>query len=223
MLSPTVEDYLKAIYLLQSEPGGEGKATTQALAERMEVSAASATNMVKRLARMKLLRHTPYHGVELTKAGEKIALEVIRHHRLAESYLAEALGMGWDQVHAEAEKFEHILSEDLEERMAQSLGHPKVDPHGDPIPSKEGVITRVQAQRLSDLKPGITGTIARVESSDPQRLRYLASLGLVPQANIEIMGTEPFEGPITLRTGGEKRIVGHTLAQGIFVTPTGKG
>lgn len=222
MLSPTVEDYLKAIYLLQTSPEGEGKATTHALAERMGVSAASATNMVKRLARMKLLRHTPYHGVELTKAGEKVALEIIRHHRLAESYLAEALGMGWDQVHAEAEKFEHILSEDLEERMAQSLGHPTVDPHGDPIPSKEGVISRVQARRLSELEPGASAIITRVESSDPQRLRYLASLGLVPQANIEILEAQPFEGPITLRISGEKKVVGYTLAQGIFISPSRK-
>lgn len=218
MISPATEDYLKAIYLLQTAPGSEGKATTQALADRMKVSPASATNMAKKLARMKLVRHAPYHGVELTRAGEKIALEVIRHHRLVEAYLAEALGMGWDEVHAEAEKWEHILSDELEERIAQTLGHPTVDPHGEPIPTKEGVIAQVKAQSLADLPPGSGGTIAWVDSSDPERLRYLASLGLVPKAQIEVLAAEPFEGPITLRAGGEKRVVGYALAQGIFVT-----
>ena len=151
MLSEAVQDYVKQIYLLQRR---EGKATTSGLAAAMDVSAASATAMVKKLDGMGLVSHTPYHGVELTEAGERIALEVLRHHRLLDLYLTQALGLSWDQVHVEAERLEHVLSDELEASIDQALGHPAADPHGDPIPTADLVIAPDPRQRLADLEPG---------------------------------------------------------------------
>lgn len=213
MISASVENYLKTIYRL----GVDKAVTTNALADALGVSAASASNMIKKLAAMKLARHSPYRGVELTKAGRKIALEVIRHHRLVETFLADALGVPWDRVHAEAEKIEHVISEDLEARIADFLGDPTLDPHGDPIPSKSGAIAATIGKSLTDLAPGARATIQRVSAQDPARLRYLRDLGLVPRASVEIVEQAPFDGPVRVRVDSAEHALDHELAQQIWV------
>jgi DtxR family Mn-dependent transcriptional regulator len=214
VLSEAVQDYLKAIYKLQ-EAGGV--VSTSALAEAMEVSAASATGMVKKLAGLKLVRHNPYQGVVLTKAGQKMALEVIRHHRLLELYLAEALGYTWDKVHEEAERLEHAISEEFEDKIFEALGRPTHDPHGDPIPGKDGTLVAEDHDRLSDLEPGATGVIRQVSDSDAEMLRYLAARGLVPDATFEVLEKAPFNGPLTVRTGDTSHVLGRDIAQRIRV------
>lgn len=214
MISESSENYLKAIYSL----GVDGETvTTTALADALGVSAASSTNMIKKLATMKLVRHSPYRGVELTRAGSKIALEVIRHHRLVETFLADALGVPWDRVHAEAERIEHVISEDLEARIASFLGDPTLDPHGDPIPTKSGVIAPAIHTSLIDLAPGARATIQRVSAQDPARLRYLRGLGLVPQATVELVEQAPFDGPVRVRVESEEHVIDNHLAKDIWV------
>src|SRR3990170_1231696 len=159
MYTESIENYLKAIYEIQKE---KGKVSTNALSEKLGVAPASVTSMIKKLSEKKLLTHKRYQGVKLTQSGSKIALEVIRHHRLVELYLAEALGVPWDQVHEEAEKWEHVLSEELEERMDQALGHPTTDPHGAPIPSRDGKVVRRSSVRLTSLKPGQLAQVVEV-------------------------------------------------------------
>jgi len=213
-LSSATEDYLKAIYELQLT---DGAVTTMALAGAMGVSAASTTNMVKKLAALKLARHAPYHGVELTPAGEKIALEVVRHHRLIELFLHEALGMPWDEVHAEAHKLEHVLSDKLEDHIADFLGDPTTDPHGDPIPSKAGIIAPTDLVMLADLAPNTPATIQRVAAQDPARLRYLREQGLVPNTRVTVVEHTPFAGPVRVRvSGGDERVIDRALAQQIW-------
>src|SRR6478752_9971042 len=179
-ISAAVEDYAKAIYALQVEAGGP--VTNNALAERLGVSAASASNMVKKLDGLGLVEHLPYRGVELTEAGRRVALEVLRHHRLLELYLARSLDVPWDRVHAEAEVLEHVLSEELEELIAAKLGNPTVDPHGDPIPTADLVIEERPTSALADLVPGTCATFVRISDSDPEMLRYLAERGIAPPA-----------------------------------------
>ena len=215
-VSPAVEDYLKAVYQLAGEEPG-GPVTVQRLMERLGVSGPSVTNMAKRLAELGLLRHEPYRGVELTPAGEKIALEVVRHHRLLEQYLVEALGFGWDEVHEEAERLEHHISEMMEARMAAALGHPTVDPHGDPIPALDGSLPQVSDERLPDLSPGATATVRRVADQDPERLRYLERLGIQPGATITLLEILPFDGPLRVRVGEAEHLFGRTLATAILV------
>lgn len=214
MRTEAVEDYLKAIYLVGAE---RGEATTQVLAERLGVAAPSATGMLKKLAELKLVKHEPYHGVSLTAAGRKIALEVIRHHRLLELYLAEALGYSWDKVHAEAEKLEHHISEEFEDKIAALLGDPVTDPHGDPIPAKDGTIPPQNATRLPDVLAGETVTIARVAAQDAEQLTYLGSLGVRPDVNVTLLGKAPCDGPVHLRIGGTNHHVGLNLARQIFI------
>ncbi len=214
MLSESVQDYLKAIYRLQEQAGS---VSTSALAEAMGVAAASATGMVKKLAGLKLVRHNPYQGVILTKAGEKMALEVIRHHRLLELYLAEALGYSWDKVHEEAERLEHVISEEFEEKIFEALGRPTRDPHGDPIPAKDGTLVGENHERLSDLEPGATAVIRRVNDSNAEVLRYLGMRGLVPDATLEVVEKAPFNGPITVKTGQISHVLGRDLASHIQV------
>lgn len=215
-LSAAIQDYLKAIYQIRSTAN---TVTTTALAAEMGVTAASATNMIKKLATLKLARHAPYRGVELTPTGEKIALEVLRHHRLIEAFLHEALGIPWDEVHAEAHKLEHVLSDNLEDHIADFLGEPMTDPHGDPIPSKTGVIAPTEQVPLADLAAGVSATIQRVAAQEPARLRYLQELGLVPHATITIIEHTPFEGPIRARVaGGNARVIDRALARQIWVT-----
>lgn len=217
-VTPAVEDYLKAIYLLQQH-GGE--VTTSLLGQQLGgFKPGSVTGMIKKLADMNLVTHTPYQGVCLTPSGEKIALEVIRHHRLLELYLVEALGYSWDEVHEEADALEHYISEKLEARIAAHLGEPSFDPHGDPIPTTEGVIPTSNSVRLADVAVGHLGSITRVQDQKEDRLRYLASMGLVPGAMVEVLERAPFDGPIAVRVNGESvHHLDQRLARTILVEP----
>jgi DtxR family Mn-dependent transcriptional regulator len=217
MLSETVQDYLKAIYKLQER---HGVVSTSALAEEMHVTAASATGMMKKLAGIKLVRHSPYQGVVLSKAGQKMALEIIRHHRLLELYLAEALGFSWDKVHEEAERMEHFISEEFEEKIFEALGRPTRDPHGDPIPAKDGTVITADHECLSDLEPGAKGVIRKVSDRDAEMLRYLGTRGLVPDTSLEVVDKAPFNGPLTVRTGRTSHVLGRELAAHIWVEET---
>lgn len=217
MTSASAQNYLKAIYLLQENCE---TVTTTALAQYLEISAASATNMIKKLARLKLVRHSPYHGVELTTAGEKMALEVLRHHRLIELFLAEALGVPWEAVHSEAEKIEHVISEDLEDRIANFLGDPLHDPHGDPIPTKAGVVERPVYQSLFDMGAGESAVIRRVSDQHPDHLKHFSRLGLIPDATVDVVQREPFEGPLRVRVGSRpEQTLDEALARSIWVIP----
>jgi DtxR family Mn-dependent transcriptional regulator len=210
-VSNAVQDYAKAIWSLAQR--GEQPVSNSALAERLEVSPASASAMIKRLETMGLVEHEPYHGVRLTRAGERVALEVLRHHRLLELYLAEALGMSWDRVHEEAEVLEHAISPALSELIAAKLGNPTHDPHGDPIPTADGEIDEAPTRALSDLEPGARGVFVRVSDSDPDMLRYLADRGIAPGDRFEVVAREPFEGPLTVLFGGTSHVLGGALTQ----------
>jgi|SRR5215211_100318 len=209
--SHAVQDYAKAIWSLAQR--SDEPVSTSALAERLEVSPASASAMVKRLESLGLATREPYHGVELTPAGERVALEVVRHHRLLELYLAEALGMPWDRVHAEAEVLEHAISDEVSERIADALGNPTRDPHGDPIPTADGLIEETPTRALADLKAGETGTFVRVSDSEPEMLRYLSECGILPGDPFEVVKREPFGGPLSVRFGDELHVLGGTLTQ----------
>jgi DtxR family Mn-dependent transcriptional regulator len=213
-LSHAVEDCLKAIFVLTHEEKG---ASTSGLAERLGISPGAVTKMVKKLAALHLADHSPYRGVTLTPAGEKNALEVIRHHRLLELYLQEALGYTWDQVHGEAERLEHVLSDEMEEKIDVLLGRPARDPHGDPIPTREGVLERPVAVRLSDMADGEAAVVARVRANDPELLRYLGRLGLYPGAAVAIRGREPFDGPLFIRVGDSEHAIGHAVGESVYV------
>lgn len=213
-ITPAIEDYLKAIYTLQQE---QGIVTTTLLGELRGSRPASVTGMIKKLAEMNLVQHTPYQGVQLTAAGERIALEVIRHHRLLELYLVEALGYSWDEVHEEAEKLEHHISEKLEARIAARLGHPVADPHGDPIPSLEGDLPECADLFLADLRVGDRGRIIRMRDQSADRLRYLADLGLVPGATVMMVASAPFDGPISLLLVDTTHAIDRRLARTIEV------
>ncbi len=214
MTTVAMENYIKTIYQLQSD--GQ-TATTSALAGALHVSPASATGMIKKLAARRLVRHSPYRGVELTQAGEKMALEVIRHHRLIELFLAEALDLPWDRVHAEAENIEHVLSEDLEDRIAAKLGNPRQDPHGDPIPSKSGKIETASVHRLADMAPGERGVVRRIGAQEPEQLRYLGRLGLRPDAEVELLEQVPFGGPVRVRVGPHEHVLDESFARQIWI------
>lgn len=215
-LSSAIEDYLKVIYLLQLQESHVG---TVQLAERLAVKPASVSGMLKKLSDLRLVDHTPYYGVALTPSGEKIALEILRHHRLIELYLVEALGYTWDEVHEDAEALEHVISEKLEARIAEWLGHPTRDPHGDPIPSPEGALPPQDTLTLGELSVGASGTITQVLIQEAERLRYLASLGLVPGTVVTILSREPFEGPLTAQIGATRQVLDARLAMGIIVDP----
>ena len=214
LISQAMEDYLKAIYKLLEL---DGVVTTSALAEYMGVAPASVTNMCKKLAELKLLEYERYQGVKFTVAGEKLALEIVRHHRLLELYLAEALGVPWDQVHQEAEKLEHVLSEDLEERMAAALGDPQFDPHGAPIPSRTGAVEQPDSGRLVDMQAGNKLVIVEVDDQDPELLRYLGEMGIYPGTRIELINCAPFNGPLTLCVGEQEYNLGYQAAKSILV------
>ena len=219
-LSAATEDYLKTILHLREEaPIGSAAAaiTTQAIASRLAVAAPSATAMIKKLATLNLVRHTPYRGVELTPQGEKIALEVTRHHRLSESFLTEILGLDWDKAHIEAEKWEHVLSEEVEARMAAMLGHPTHDPHGSPIPTLDGKMPRETGEPLSQMPAGARGVVRRVSDEDAAVLRYLQSVGLVPGAEFEILRAVPAEGVLQIRISDAEYTVGLAPARAVIV------
>ncbi|HEY4621265.1 MAG TPA: metal-dependent transcriptional regulator [Gaiellaceae bacterium] len=211
-LTVAVQDYLKAIYAL--EAAGR-RVTTSALAARMGVAAPSATAMTKRLAELGLVERAPYRGVALTEAGRLGALEVLRHHRLLERYLADRLGVSLDEVHAEADRLEHALSEELEAKIDAELGYPTHDPHGDPIPDRELRLEAGRDRTLVDLAPGERASVSRVPDGDPELLRYLTELGLVPGSDVELVTLAPFEGPITVRTQNGEHAISRQLADRI--------
>jgi DtxR family transcriptional regulator, Mn-dependent transcriptional regulator len=214
MITHAMEDYLKIIFKLEEE---ESTVTTQSIAARLQVQSPSVTNMVKRLAELNLVKHTPYRGVVLTSAGRKAALEVIRHHRLLELYLADALGYSWDEVHEEADRLEHSISEEFEARIDQALGYPSVDPHGEPIPTAEGTIANVGGLRLSELSSGDKAVVERVTDTDPEKLRYLGNLGLFPDAGVTLVECMPFDGPVRIVVSDQEHILGRDLAATIRV------
>jgi DtxR family Mn-dependent transcriptional regulator len=213
--SEAIEDYAKAIYSLAHQ--GDGTVATNALAERLGVTPASVSAMVKKLDERGLVRHVRYKGVALTPAGERVALEVMRHHRLLETYLAEHLGVPWDRVHEEAEALEHVISEDLEARIAAKLGEPTHDPHGDPIPSADLKIDEGHAHPLESLQPGSTGRFVRVSDSDPEMLRYLDERGVRLGDALEVVERQPFGGPLTVRFGEQLHTLGGGLAAAMRV------
>jgi DtxR family transcriptional regulator, Mn-dependent transcriptional regulator len=213
--SEAIQNYAKAIYALEQRGGGA--VTNNALAERLQVTAASASAMVKKLDELGLVRHVPYKGMKLTASGRRVALEVLRHHRLLELYLAESLGLPWDRVHDEAEVLEHVLSEELEALIAAKLGNPTRDPHGDPIPSAELEIEEGQTECLAALEPGARGVFVRVSDSDPSMLRYLAELGITPGERFEIVDRQPFGGPLYARFDGQVHVLGGDLATAMRV------
>jgi len=210
--SEAVEDYAKAIYTLAQRGGG--RVGTNELAQRLAVTPATATAMLKRLDDRGLVRHRPYKGVTLTAEGERVALEVIRHHRLLEAFLAEALGMPWDRVHEEAEVLEHYISEELEQLIAEKLGEPTHDPHGDPIPGRDLAppIDR-ESRPLGKLAPGEAATFVRVSDSDPAMLRYLTKLGIAPGVSLRVLGRAPFGGPLMVEVDGAERALGDELVE----------
>lgn len=211
-----IEDYLKTIYALAEI---ESPVSTSRIAEARQVKAGSVTNMLQRLAKLNLVNYEKHYGVSLTETGEKIALEVIRHHRLIELYLIEALGFSWDEVHEQADILEHVISEKLEERIAAALGHPIFDPHGDPIPAKDGTMVSMAYQPLSALAVGDSATVARIVDDDKSDLlRYLAELGLTPGTAVRILHIAPFEGPITLHIDGHNKVIGFAVAQQVLMT-----
>ena len=222
MFSQSEQDYLKAIYEMQHEKGNEW-VTTTGLAQRLGVSPASVTEMVQKLAAdaRELVRYERYHGARLNEAGEQAALEVIRHHRLLESFLSQALGYTWDKVHAEAHRLEHVISEELEDHIARYLGEPARDPHGSPIPQRDGVVAALDDVRLTDLPLGQRAQVRRVLDDDPALLRYLSELGLVLGARVEITERVPFQGPLYVRLLEPPAV--HALGAGVtdqvFVVP----
>jgi DtxR family Mn-dependent transcriptional regulator len=210
-----IENYAKAIYALQQR--ADGPVSTNALAKRLQVTAASASGMVKRMSSLGLVAHIPYRGVELTERGRRLALEVLRHHRLLELYLAESLGVPWDRVHDEAEVLEHVLSEELEELIAAKLGNPTRDPHGDPIPSRELRIEEETTESLATLDVGTRGRFVRVSDSNPAMLRYLAERGITPGDRFEVVDKQPFDGPLSMRFGSQVHVLGGDLANAMRV------
>jgi DtxR family Mn-dependent transcriptional regulator len=211
-----VEDYLKTIYALEREAR---PVSTSRIAEARGVKPASATSMIQRLDKLGLVAYAKHYGVSLTDAGREIALEVIRHHRLVELYLTQALGFSWDEVHEQAEILEHVISEKLEERIAAALDYPQFDPHGDPIPTREGVIAALNTVALAGSAAGDRLLVAGIQDdSDSELLRYLAEYGLVPGRPVEVVSVAPFDGPFTLLVGGREVVVSQRVAEAIYVT-----
>jgi DtxR family Mn-dependent transcriptional regulator len=213
-LTAAVQDYAKAIYTLESR---DGAASTTELAALLEVRPASVSGMLRKLSQLGLVKHERYHGVRLTERGRRVALEVIRHHRLVELFLVESLGMTWDEVHAEAEVLEHALSEELEELIAEKLGNPTVDPHGDPIPSRELELAETEATAHAELEAGDAATFVRISDADPEMLRFLGKRGIVPGTQLEVVDRQPFDGPVFVRVGGKVHALGAVLARAMRV------
>ena len=218
-LTQSMENYLKAIFEIQERAD---RATTSSIAERMSLAAPSVTAMVKKLAELRLVAHEPYQGVRLTRAGEMAAAEVVRHHRLIEKYLAEALGVPWDRVHEEAEKLEHVISEDLEDRIDGALGYPTVDPHGAPIPARDGTVVRVNALPLSETDTGDCVVVVEVDDRDPNLLRYLGERQLYPGTTVEVVRVEPYGGSTVLRVGDREFSIGPEAVAVIRVAPSAR-
>jgi DtxR family transcriptional regulator, Mn-dependent transcriptional regulator len=216
MIGPAVQDYLKVIYKLSFR---DQRCAPSLVADRMGVSAAAVTKMVRRLQELNLVSYTRNQELALTPAGEKIALEIIRHHRLLEAYLMEALGYTWDQVDVEADRLEHVISEEFEAKIDAFLGYPTRDPHGDPIPTKEGHVEDIRHATLAELEPGQEAVVRRVSDGDPAMLRYLGAVGLYPDTPVEMVDKEPFGGPLRVRVSGREQAIGRELATNVFVSP----
>jgi len=215
MHTRAIEDYLKTIYGIQAE---QSQVATTVLADRLGVAPASATHMVKKLAEMELVAYQPYYGLTLTERGQRKALKILRCHRLVELYLVKMLGLSWDQVHAEADKWEHVLSKEMEDRLDAALGYPTADPHGAPIPDRNGAMPQLNLLRLTELKPGQTAFIAKVSDHNSELLRYLGRLGLYPGAQIKVVAITPRDGLVTVRIGDSEHALGMEAAGHIFVT-----
>lgn len=214
MFGSAVEDYVKAIYELSAT---SGRVAPSAVAGALGVSLPAVTKMVRRLVELRLVDYGRAEGIELTPAGRKVALEILRHHRLLEVYLKEALGYSWDQVDEEAEKLEHHISEEFEDRIDRMLGHPKRDPHGSPIPTKDGVIDDAPRVTLAEVAPGSRVRVSRVTDRDPAMLRYLGELGLYPETPVEVVERAPYGGPLQLLVAGAPKHIGLELARHVFV------
>ncbi len=213
--SKSTEDYLKAIYRLESHGG---PAQTSAIAEALDIAPPSVSGMVKRLSESGLLEHVPYRGVQLTRAGRRAALRMVRRHRILETYLTSKLGYDWDSVHEEAERLEHAVSDELIERMALALGNPRYDPHGAPIPTVDGDIEQPDLLSLTEVPVGATAELRMVSDKDSELLRFIASLGLRPGVGFEVVGRQPFRGPVTIRlldSGKKEQVIGYELAQAL--------
>ncbi len=219
-LTHAVEDYLKAIYMIQS---AQGRATTNEIADRLGVTPASVTGMLKKLASTQpaLVQYRKHQGVLLTPDGERVALEIVRHHRLLELYLHQILGYEWEDVHAEADRLEHVISEEFEERIAAVLGDPSHDPHGDPIPTRDLEIPASPSTRLSDLRQGNWAVVHRVQDRDPDLLRYLSEIGMIPQARLEVLEYSPFDENLRLQISGQASpvVLGPRITRQIYVDP----
>jgi DtxR family Mn-dependent transcriptional regulator len=211
------EDFLKAVYLLQQD---QDRVQTSVLADMLGISAPSTTEMAKKLAKANLIIHEPYRGVRLTEAGERVALEIVRNHRLLELFLVQTLGYSWDEVHDEAEQLEHAVSDRLMQRIADYLGNPRYDPHGDPIPGPEGDIYTRNLTPLSEWPIGEKGLIGRLRDQSPDMLRYLDEKGLVMAAQVEVLKTDPFNGPLTLIVNGAQQVIGANVAQYVLISPS---
>lgn len=218
MYSEAIEDFLKTVYLLQQE---QERVQTSVLAEMLHITAPSTTEMAKKLAKANLVVHEPYRGIRLTPAGERVALEMVRNHRLLELFLVRALGYTWDEVHEEAERLEHAVSDRLIHRIAEYLGNPRYDPHGDPIPGPEGDISRRDLTPLVHWPRGEKGVVARLSDQTPEILRYLAEKGLVLEAQVEVMATDPFDGPLMLLVNGEPQVIGAKVAHFVLIAALG--
>ncbi|HEY3133484.1 MAG TPA: metal-dependent transcriptional regulator [Gemmatimonadaceae bacterium] len=215
-LTAPVEDYLKAIYAIGK---GTGAAATNEIAQRLALAPASVSGMVRRLAEQGLLAYERYHGVKLTESGRRAALRTLRRHRIIEAYLAEALGYPWDRVHQEAERLEHAASDELVDRMAATIGEPEVDPHGAPIPTRDGAVDETEYRSLADMNVGAAGSVVRVADEDPEMLRYLAELAIVPGKRVTVKARAPYDGPITVSVGRQELSIGPALAAQVLVAP----
>lgn len=220
MPTPAVEDYLKAIYQLSH---GDAPVATSAIAERLGVAPGSVTGMLKRLRGQELVEHERYQGTRLTTRGRREAIRTIRRHRILELFLVEVLGYTWDQVHPEAERLEHAASDDLVNRMATVLGNPEADPHGHPIPSPAGHIRSRALPTLAELEVGDRAVLRRVSDDDPEALRYLARLNLIPGVAVELLERTPLDGPLRIRVGEAEEMVGLKLARRLRVEPERSG
>jgi DtxR family transcriptional regulator, Mn-dependent transcriptional regulator len=214
--SAQIEDYLKGIYQLQAQ---HDRVPTTALAERLDITAASVTGMVRKLADLGLVDHEPYHGVRLTTKGEAIALQIIRAHRLWELYLVKALQVPWDQAHVEAERLEHALSPELADRLDEALDHPSTDPHGHPIPSRNGDVARPGGVPLDHLAVGQAGVVVQIRDDSPDLLRYLGELGIYPGERLAVLNIAPFDGPLHVRIGDRTEVLGRRAAGHVVVHP----
>jgi DtxR family Mn-dependent transcriptional regulator len=216
MLTAPVEDYLKAIYAIGK---GSGPAATNEIAQRLAIAPASVSGMVRRLADQGLLAYERYHGVKLTESGRRAALRTLRRHRVIEAYLSRALGYPWDRVHYEAERLEHAASDELVDRMAATIGEPEVDPHGAPIPTRDGSVDETEYKSLAQLEAGPAGVVVRVSDEDPEMLRYLAELSIVPGKKVTVKSRAPYDGPITLSVGRQEFSIGPALAANVLIAP----